>query len=167
MKPCKSPHAFTNMCAPQKHTVCMLTAGSCTLSVQCAGAILQSRLKRLVYGAPQPRVGAHGSWIQMFPTQQHQADLAPSDQSSTCMCSPAQDGGQQQVQGAAKGHSGSSPHPFHPDIQVQGGVQKEEAAALIKAFFKGRRAASAVAKAKQKQQEQEQQEQQQEGSSMP
>ncbi|MEW5310918.1 MAG: hypothetical protein WDW38_002671 [Sanguina aurantia] len=35
----------------------------------CAGAILQSRLKRVVYGAPQPRMGCDGSWLSMFPWQ--------------------------------------------------------------------------------------------------
>lgn len=35
----------------------------------CAGAILQSRLKRVVYGAPQPRMGCDGSWLSMFPSQ--------------------------------------------------------------------------------------------------
>ena len=46
---------------------------SCTLYVtlepcpMCAGAILQSRIKRLVYGARQPRIGADGSWVSLFP----------------------------------------------------------------------------------------------------
>eukprot|EP00882_Tetradesmus_deserticola_P031251 GHRQ01035334.1.p1 GENE.GHRQ01035334.1~~GHRQ01035334.1.p1 ORF type:complete len:217 (+),score=13.82 GHRQ01035334.1:560-1210(+) len=35
----------------------------------CAGAILQARLKRLVYGARQPRLGADGSWVALFPPQ--------------------------------------------------------------------------------------------------
>jgi tRNA(adenine34) deaminase len=39
----------------------------------CAGAALQARLARLVYGARQPRVGADGSWVAMFPQQQQQA----------------------------------------------------------------------------------------------
>ncbi|GIL75175.1 hypothetical protein Vretimale_7873 [Volvox reticuliferus] len=33
----------------------------------CAGAILQARLARVVYGARQPRLGADGSWLQLFP----------------------------------------------------------------------------------------------------
>ncbi|GLC35593.1 hypothetical protein PLESTM_000341000 [Pleodorina starrii] len=33
----------------------------------CAGAILQARLARVVYGARQPRLGADGSWVQLFP----------------------------------------------------------------------------------------------------
>lgn len=38
----------------------------------CAGAILQARIKRLVYGAKQPRIGADGSWVAMFPQQVQQ-----------------------------------------------------------------------------------------------
>ncbi len=40
----------------------------CTLEPcpMCAGAILASRLDRLVWGAPDLRLGANGSWIDLF-----------------------------------------------------------------------------------------------------
>ena len=44
----------------------------CTLYVtlepcaMCAGAILQSRISRLVYGAPDPKTGACGSVVDLF-----------------------------------------------------------------------------------------------------
>ncbi len=40
----------------------------CTLEpcAMCAGAIIASRIKRLVWGAPDLRVGANGSWINLF-----------------------------------------------------------------------------------------------------
>ncbi|MBN1915342.1 MAG: nucleoside deaminase [Parachlamydiales bacterium] len=40
----------------------------CTLEPcpMCAGAILASRIDRLVWGAPDIRMGANGSWIDMF-----------------------------------------------------------------------------------------------------
>lgn len=40
----------------------------CTLEpcCMCAGALLSSRVTRLVWGAPDLRVGAHGSWINLF-----------------------------------------------------------------------------------------------------
>lgn len=40
----------------------------CTLEpcCMCAGAMFASRLKRLVWGAPDLRVGANGSWIDLF-----------------------------------------------------------------------------------------------------
>ena len=35
----------------------------------CAGAMLSSRLKRLVWAAPDLRLGANGSWIDVFATK--------------------------------------------------------------------------------------------------
>ncbi len=44
----------------------------CTLEpcCMCAGALLSSRVKRLVWGAKDLRVGANGSWIDVF-SQKH------------------------------------------------------------------------------------------------
>ncbi len=44
----------------------------CTLEpcCMCAGALLSSRVKRLVWGAKDLRVGANGSWIDIF-SQKH------------------------------------------------------------------------------------------------
>ncbi|MBU6383836.1 MAG: tRNA adenosine(34) deaminase TadA [Verrucomicrobia bacterium] len=40
----------------------------CTLEpcCMCAGALLNARVKRLVWGAPDLRVGANGSWVNLF-----------------------------------------------------------------------------------------------------
>lgn len=40
----------------------------CTLEpcCMCAGALLASRVKRVVWGAPDLRLGANGSWINVF-----------------------------------------------------------------------------------------------------
>lgn len=40
----------------------------CTLEpcAMCAGAILSSRIRRLVWGAPDLRLGANGSWVDLF-----------------------------------------------------------------------------------------------------
>ena len=40
----------------------------CTLEPcpMCAGAMIHSRLKRLVWGAPDLRCGAHGSWVNLL-----------------------------------------------------------------------------------------------------
>ena len=44
----------------------------CTLEpcVMCAGALLNARVKRLVWGAPDLRQGANGSWVNLF-AQRH------------------------------------------------------------------------------------------------
>jgi len=43
----------------------------CTLEpcAMCAGAIFNARIQRLVWGAPDLRVGANGSWIDLFAHQ--------------------------------------------------------------------------------------------------
>jgi tRNA(adenine34) deaminase len=40
----------------------------CTLEPcpMCAGAMIHSRLRTLVWGAPDLRCGAHGSWVDLF-----------------------------------------------------------------------------------------------------
>lgn len=43
----------------------------CTLEPcpMCAGAMIHSRLARLVWGAPDLRCGAHGSWVNLLDAQ--------------------------------------------------------------------------------------------------
>lgn len=164
----------------------------------CAGAILQARLARLVYGAKQPRVGADGSWVAMFPPQQQLQDQQQAQQQqrqnhTTSQSQPTaplqwqeqpgqlqhqsgvgvahmqandnpQDDGQflhQDLQRQQQNMGGQQlqpqqqleprpephrllvpvgPHPFHPNIQVTGGVLAAESAALMQAFFRQRRA---------------------------
>lgn len=61
----------------------------------CAGAMLLTRVPRLVWGAPDLRHGANGSWIDLFQMK----------------------------------------HPMHT-ITVHSGVLQEQAASLMKEFFK-------------------------------
>lgn len=53
----------------------------CTLEpcTMCAGALLNTRIKRLVWGAPDLRVGANGSWIDLFKNQHpmHTLEITP------------------------------------------------------------------------------------------
>lgn len=53
----------------------------CTLEpcCMCAGALLSSRVSRLVWGAPDLRVGANGSWIDLFSHQHpiHEIEIVP------------------------------------------------------------------------------------------
>lgn len=43
----------------------------CTLEpcAMCAGAMLSTRIQRLVWGAPDLRLGANGSWVDLFATK--------------------------------------------------------------------------------------------------
>ena len=53
----------------------------CTLEpcAMCAGAILASRIQRLVWGAPDLRLGANGSWVDLFATKHpmHSLEITP------------------------------------------------------------------------------------------
>ncbi len=64
----------------------------CTLYVtkepcpMCAGAIVHVRLKRVVFGAPDPKGGAAGSAINLlqFPTLNHRSEITPGVRDEEC-----------------------------------------------------------------------------------
>lgn len=107
----------------------------CTLYVtlepcpMCAGAILQSRVGTLVYGARNILLGADGSWVQMLPCEHSQCDESFGDDT-------VQDDIKHATQKPIIPHT---PHPFHPNINVIRGVMAEECSGIIKDFFKQRR----------------------------
>ena len=49
-------------------TTLYVTLEPCTM---CAGAIIHSRIKRVVFGAPDPRTGTAGSAIDLFSQDYH------------------------------------------------------------------------------------------------
>jgi tRNA(adenine34) deaminase len=77
----------------------------------CAGAILQSRVRRVVYGARNPLLGADGSWVDL---------LRPQSSSSL----------QQQV---------GRPHPFHAQLSVSHGVLESCCGDIMRDFFRAQR----------------------------
>lgn len=76
----------------------------------CAGAILQSRVRRVVYGARNPLLGADGSWVDL---------LRPQSNSSS-----------QQVGRA---------HPFHAQLAVSTGVLETCCGDIMREFFRVQR----------------------------
>lgn len=60
----------------------------CTLEpcAMCAGAILATRVERLVWGAPDLRVGANGSWIDLFEKKHpiHTLEITPRVLEAEC-----------------------------------------------------------------------------------
>jgi len=52
----------------------------------CAGAILHARLKRVIYGAHDPKTGVHGSTIDLFANEQlnHQTEVVGGLLASEC-----------------------------------------------------------------------------------
>ncbi|KFK41296.1 hypothetical protein AALP_AA2G112000 [Arabis alpina] len=80
----------------------------------CAGAILQARVKTLVWGAPNKLLGADGSWIRLFP------------------------GGE--GNGSEVSEKPPPPvHPFHPKMIIRRGVLESECAQTMQQFFQLRR----------------------------
>ncbi|KAK9830384.1 hypothetical protein WJX72_011460 [[Myrmecia] bisecta] len=73
-----------------------------------------SRIGALVYGAPNPLLGADGSWVSMLP-----AARPPG---------PTKD-----VLHPLR------PHPFHPTMPIRRGVLSEECSSVMKQFFRDRR----------------------------
>lgn len=134
----------------------------------CAGAILQSRLGTVVYGAPNKLLGADGSWIQMLRGRQSPALSLDEDgcQSKGANCcttlhakgefTQPQAYQQTTAREISRSNLDSNPssetvpivaadtksHPFHPNIDVRRGVLGEECAHLMRMFFKQRRLSS-------------------------
>jgi tRNA(adenine34) deaminase len=84
----------------------------------CAGALLQARVGALVWGAPNPLLGADGSWVSLLGAQPG-GEAAP----------PAR------------------PHAFNPRLAVRRGVLADECGALMRDFFRARRSQQAAAHA--------------------
>lgn len=81
--------------------------------VMCAGAILQARIDRVVYGANNALLGGDGSWLQVLPR---------------CSCD-----------GMEAGETKTPSHPFHTDVTVSKGVLVDECADIMREFFRMRR----------------------------
>lgn len=60
----------------------------CTLEPcpMCAGAMIHSRLERLVWGAPDLRCGAHGSWVNLLDVEHpiHQLTVSSGVMKEEC-----------------------------------------------------------------------------------
>jgi len=85
----------------------------------CAGALLQARISRLVWGAPNRLLGADGSWVHLL-----------GGGGGSCAAG----------RGAGEGGGGGAPrHPFHPELRVERGVLERECSALMRDFFRERR----------------------------
>lgn len=116
----------------------------CTLYVtlepcpMCAGAILQSRIGTLVYGAKNTLLGADGSWIQIFPC----ADARESCTDNQVIVQGLEETERSEPRSAAtfqQGHGPMARHPFHPNIRVIRGILAGPCSEIMKDFFRERR----------------------------
>ena len=86
----------------------------------CAGAVLQARLGEVVYGAPNPLMGAAGSWVQLLPA----AVLSRGDYSNDPDGDDKTNEESSPSSGAAEQRQDAGPlrpvgqHPFHTQLQV-------------------------------------------------
>ena len=105
----------------------------------CAGGILNARLGAVVWGAPNPLIGADGSWVNLM------GDAASDDDDDDGS------GGGGVVRGESEEGGGSSrararagparPHAFKPSLEIRRRVLEEECAETMRAFFRARREA--------------------------
>jgi tRNA(adenine34) deaminase len=104
----------------------------------CAGALLQARVGRVVYGARNNLLGADGSWINMMRSGRTRVDNSGDSISDDI---PENNEKQEAVIGFP---TEQKPHPFHPDLQVETGILEEQCSGLMKEFFKERRRQNAT-----------------------
>ncbi|KAG6542759.1 hypothetical protein Mapa_015834 [Marchantia paleacea] len=86
----------------------------------CAGALLQARVKRVVWGARNKLLGADGSWVSLFPNSESDVH----EEAEHCTLRPLQ----QQQQ-----------HPFHKSVEVRREVLPDDCSMIMRTFFRSRR----------------------------
>ena len=91
-----------------QRTTMYVTLEPCAM---CAGAILQSRVGGVVYGAKNTLLGGDGSWVSMM----RREDVGTDDTAP------------------------KRPHAFTPNLDVRGGVLAEDCGQIMSDFFKHRR----------------------------
>ena len=90
----------------------------------CAGAVLQARLGEVVYGAPNPLMGAAGSWVQLLPAAVLSRgggdgnDLHGEDKTDEQSSSSSSVEASEQGEGAGP-LSPAGQHPFHTQLQAR------------------------------------------------
>ena len=85
----------------------------------CAGALLQSRVKRVVWGAPNVQLGADGSWVQLLNAAEDEEEEHEEAEEGT--------------------RRPRAKHPYHYSLQVRRNVLRDECSMLLKEFFQQRR----------------------------
>ena len=103
----------------------------------CAGGILNARLGAVVWGAPNPLIGADGSWIDLM----GDGGAAGCGAEGVCDAGP---GEEEEEKRRARGGGPIRPHAFKPSLAVRRRVLEEACGEVMRAFFKSRREANKV-----------------------
>ena len=101
----------------------------------CAGGILNARLGAVVWGAPNPLIGADGSWIDLM------GDGGAAGCGAEGVCDAGQ-GEEEEEKRRARGGGPIRPHAFKPSLAVRRRVLEEACGEVMRAFFKSRREAN-------------------------
>ena len=101
----------------------------------CAGGILNARLGAVVWGAPNPLIGADGSWIDLI----GDGGAAGCGAVGVCDAGP---GEEEEEKRRARGGGPIRPHAFKPSLAVRRRVLEEACGEVMRAFFKSRREAN-------------------------
>ena len=101
----------------------------------CAGGILNARLGAVVWGAPNPLIGADGSWIDLI------GDGGAAGCGAEGVCDAGQ-GEEEEEKRRARGGGPIRPHAFKPSLAVRRRVLEEACGEVMRAFFKSRREAN-------------------------
>jgi len=104
----------------------------------CAGALLQTRIRRVVYGARNVLLGADGSWIDMMQSNDRcpDHDELNEERNTASPVVVKHDGGSTTDE---RRRRPVGPHAFHPRLVVDSGVLEEECGTVMKDFFRSRR----------------------------
>ncbi len=107
----------------------------------CAGALLQARVGRVVYGARNNLLGADGSWIHMMRGGRTAETVLSVEGGEVDI----KEKGEESTEGTSVvPRQSHRPHPFHPNLQVDTGILEEQCSALMKDFFRERRKQNAA-----------------------
>lgn len=82
----------------------------------CAGALLQGRVHRIVYGARNHLLGAHGSWVDILSPDALQRGCGQPDANDVGSAATAS--GWKAVSGGIS-HTAAPQHPFHHGLEVR------------------------------------------------
>ena len=102
----------------------------------CAGGILNARLGAVVWGAPNPLIGADGSWVNLLGDAASDDDDDDDGSGGGSSAESEEGGGRRSAR--LRGRRAAA---FKPSLEIRRRVLEEECAETMRAFFRARREA--------------------------
>ena len=104
----------------------------------CAGGVLNARLGAVVWGAPNPLIGADGSWIDLM----GDGGASGCGAEGVCDAVPDEEDDSSDEENTALRGGPLRPHAFKPTLEVRRRVLEEECGEIMRVFFRDRRDAN-------------------------